>query len=364
MSNREVHVILRNWLASFAIAASCLLSLVGSESAAASSVAPATPMPVQVFSPYFETWTSDAISRVAHQSGARYFTLAFLETLGKHSCQLAWNGDPSAGIDSDRYVDDIARLRALGGDVTPSFGGWSADQGGTEIGDSCASVDRIAHAYEKVIRTYGVSRLDMDIEGNSLNRAAGIDRRNKAIAMVQHWAIANGRPLTISFTLPTARDGLESDGLSVLQNAVMNGVRIDIVQPMVFDYYDGVDRDMADSAIGALRALHAQLASLLPRRTSAELWSREGATIMIGRDDYPTKIETTTVADARRLRNFAESKFMAVLSMWAIQRDNGSCPGKPGLDDCSGIAQRPWAFTGVLERFTSPGRVPERRVAS
>ena len=45
---------------------------------------------------------------------------------------------------------------------------------------------------------------------------------------------------------------------------------------------------------------------------------------MIGRDDYPTPIETTTVQDANRLRDFAERKGMAVLSMWAIQRDNGA----------------------------------------
>ena len=40
-------------------------------------------------------------------------------------------------VASGRYLADIASLRAMGGDVIPSFGGWSADQGGTEIGDSC-----------------------------------------------------------------------------------------------------------------------------------------------------------------------------------------------------------------------------------
>ena len=46
------------------------------------------------------------------------------------------------------YLADIASLRALGGDVIPSFGGWSADQGGTEIGDSCKDVSAIAAAYQ------------------------------------------------------------------------------------------------------------------------------------------------------------------------------------------------------------------------
>jgi hypothetical protein len=42
---------------------------------------------------------------------------------------------------------------------------------------------------------------------------------------------------------------------------------------------------------------------------------------------------------------------MAVLSMWAIQRDNGNCPGVGGANDCSGIAQSAWAFSGILRTF-------------
>ena len=108
-----------------------------------------------------------------------------------------------------KYLSDIATLRGMGGDVIPSFGGWSADQGGTEIGDSCKNVNSIAAAYEALITKYDVTRLDMDIEGRSLTKADGIDRRNKAIKIVQDWAAANGRPLQISYTLPTSASGLE-----------------------------------------------------------------------------------------------------------------------------------------------------------
>lgn len=313
----------------------------------------ATPQPARVFSPYFETWTGDKIATVAHKSGARYLTLAFLETLGRQSCRLAWNGDSSRLVGNGDYLSDIAQLRSMGGDVTISFGGWSADQHGREIGDSCKDVGRIAAAYKEAITTYDVSRLDMDIEGRSLGRSNGIDRRNKAIALVQQWAAARGRPLTISYTLPTTRNGLDSAGLAVLHSAVANGVRIDVVQPMVFDYYDGEQLNMYKSAVTALEGLHQQLADLLPAKSDAELWRMEGATMMIGRDDYPTDIETTTVQDARNLKVFAKSKDMAVLSFWAIQRDNGSCPGTAGAGDCSGINQAKWAFTSVLKGFTS-----------
>jgi chitinase len=45
------------------------------------------------------------------------------------------------------YASDIASLRAMGRDVIPSFGGYSADHGGTEIADSCTNVNTIAADY-------------------------------------------------------------------------------------------------------------------------------------------------------------------------------------------------------------------------
>ena len=41
-------------------------------------------------------------------------------------------------------------------------------------------------------------------------------------------------------------------------------------------------------------------------------------------------------------------------SMWALQRDHGSCPGTSGDESCSGIAQTDWAFTKTLVPFTRP----------
>jgi len=313
----------------------------------------ATPIPDHVFAPYFETWTSDAVTATANASGDRYVTLAFLETLNKTSCTLAWNGSRTQTVADGRYLSDIASLRAEGGDVIPSLGGWSADQGGTEIADSCKDVRSIAAAYEDVIKTYGVSRLDMDVEGRSLGRTAGIDRRNKAIAIVQDWAAAHGRPLQISYTLPTSPSGLGADGLAVLQNATENGARVDVVNLMTFDYYDGTTTQMGAAAISAAKGLFAQLKQLYPAQTAAQRWGRVGITIMNGIDDYPKKTEVTTLADANQILNFATNKGIDTLSMWAIQRDNGGCPGSGGSGNCSGIAQGNWAFSHVLAPFTA-----------
>src|SRR5437763_3446234 len=121
-------------------------------------------LPAHVYAPYFETWSTDGLTSTAQASGARYFTLAFLATLSKTSCTVAWNGRKSDVVANGRYLSDIGSLRVIGGDVIPSFGGWSADQRGTDVADSCKSVRKIAAAYEAVITKYDVTRLDMDIE--------------------------------------------------------------------------------------------------------------------------------------------------------------------------------------------------------
>src|SRR5215813_1906475 len=197
-----------------------------------------TALPAHVYAPYYETYLAPntaSISATAQASGARYFTLAFLQSTGKNSCALDWNGNSAQPL--SYYASDIAALRAAGGDVIPSFGGFSADQGGTEIADSCKDVSQIAADYESVITTLGVTRLDMDVEARSLNNTAGINRRNQAIAMTEAWAASRGIPLQIQYTLPVEQYGLDTNGEAVLQNAVADGVSVTSVNVMVFDYY-------------------------------------------------------------------------------------------------------------------------------
>lgn len=304
-----------------------------------------TALPAHIYAPYFETWTTDSLTTTAQQSGAPYFTLAFLETLSKTSCTLAWDGNRSDPVTNNHYASDITSLRVLGGDVIPSFGGWSADQSGTEIADSCKDVGTIAAAYEDVITRYGVTRLDMDVEGRSLNRTDGIDRRNKALALVQTWAAAQGRPFQVSYTLPTSASGLEPSGLAILKNAIANGTRVDVVNIMTFDYYDRVTTDMGSAAIQAANDTAAQLGNL-------GLNAKIGITLMPGLDDYPKKTEMTTLAHAQQVLDYARANGLDTLSIWAIQRDNGGCPGATGSNSCSGIVQGTWDFTHLLQPFT------------
>jgi hypothetical protein len=315
-----------------------------------------TPLPGHVYAPYYETYLGSSTANIpdtAQASGATYLTLAFLQSAGKSSCTLTWNGDKSQLIGHSMFDAGIATLQSRGGDVIPSFGGYSADQGGTEIADSCTNVNQIAADYESVITTYGVTRLDMDVEAKSLNNSAGIDRRNKAIALTQAWAAANNIPLQIQYTLPVEPQGLEANGEAVLQNAVANGAKVDSVNIMVFDYYQrkAGTVDMGQAAVDAATNTYNELQTIFG--TSAS-WAMVGMTMLPGIDDFPKKTEVTSLSDAQTMLNFAEQQGMNFLSIWAIQRDNGGCPGTTDSNTCSGITQNTWDFSHLLEPFTSP----------
>ncbi|WP_052869066.1 chitinase [Streptomyces niger] len=337
------------FIAAATAAASVGLALTGTGTAQA-----ATPLPVHVFAPYFEAWTGESPAALAAQSGAKHLTMAFLQTASKGSCTPYWNGDTDMPVAASTFGSDIKTIQSNGGDVIPSFGGYTADTTGTEIADSCTDVQQIAAAYEKVITTYDISRLDMDIEVDSLDNTAGIDRRNKAIKLVQDWAAANGRKVEISYTLPTTTHGPGDTGVALLRNAVSNGARIDVVNLMTFDYYDNQPHDMAKDTQTAAQGLVDTLAELYPGKTSAQLWSMVGVTEMPGVDDFGPA-ETFTLANATTVYNWAVSKGINTLSFWALQRDNGSCPGGAAADNCSGIQQNTWDFTHIFAPFTGGG---------
>jgi chitinase len=336
-------------------AAPALIVTGGAFSAAYASPASHSPLPPHIFAPYFEAYTTDSPAALAQQSGARYLTLAFIQTPAPGSCTIDWNGNPATPIAPPVFGSDIARIRAAGGDVVPSFGGFGADDTGTEIADSCASVTAIAAAYEKVITTYNVTRLDLDTEDKSLTNAAGIDRRNKAITMVEDWAAARDRTVQFVYTLPVNVTGFGATGVNVLRNAVANHARIDIVNIMTFDYFDNQPHEMAADTQTAAQHAFDTLHQLYPHKPARAIWSEMGITEMPGIDDFgPPEIFTT--ADAITIEHWAVSRHLAELSFWALQRDNGGCPGAKGSGSCSGISQSAWQFSHTFEPFTARGR--------
>jgi chitinase len=76
-------------------------------------------------------------------------------------------------------------------------------------------------------------------------------------------------------------------------------------------------------------------------------WRALGITAMIGRNDDAG--EFFTLADARELRAFAVARHIAQLGMWSVDRDRACTrPLRSASPTCSGIAQRPFAFSRIL----------------
>ena len=338
-----------------AVTAAVAVTMAGPVPSAAGSAAPtptATGIPARVYAPYFETWTASTLPAMARKSGSRFFTLAFLQTPKPGSCTLAWNGDAAQTVrPGGRYVSQVRQLNAMGGQVIVSLGGESADDNGTEIADSCHSVPKIAAAYEKVITTYGVTRLDMDVEGKSLNNRAGLARRSEAIAQLQRWAARTGRAAQVDLTVGVVQWGLPRSSRNVIASAVAHHAAITVVNGMAFDYFTTNSHvNMGAAAVRELTAMHRQLAAFYPRASAQRRWRMEGITLMPGVDDNPRKTEVTSLRNARQVRAFTRAHRIPLVSIWAVQRDNGRCPGRGGANSCSGIRQATWAFSHLLER--------------
>jgi hypothetical protein len=319
-------------------------------------------LPAHIYAPYFETWdsTDGTMAQLSQESGAKYLSLAFLETDQAGSCTAYWNGDTSTPISATAagsFGADIAAIQRAGGNVIPSFGGYTADTTNTELADSCASVDAIAKVYESLVTTYHISRIDLDVEADSVTNTAGIERRNEAVAQAEAWAARHHLRLSFSYTLPTFPTGLPTAELGVLENAIAEHAKIAVVNLEAFDYYFGTQQDMLTDAEDAATGLEAQLATLYPGVPARALWQQVGITEMPGIDDFGPD-ETFSTSQAPALARWAAAHGVGELSMWALQRDNGSCPGTKGASACSGVTQPAWYFSHVFERFSY---LPARR---
>ncbi|WP_395754998.1 hypothetical protein [Edwardsiella ictaluri] len=248
------------------------------------------------------------------------------------------------------FAAGIAAFRQAGGRVTLSFGGAN----GTEAAIGASSAEELAALYQSAIDKYQVDSLDFDIEGAALNDKKSVDMRNQAIAILE----ANNPNLEVSYTLPVLPDGLTLDGLNLLQSAVDNHARIDIVNIMAMDYggaYDSLHNnspDMGDAAISAANA------TLLQMRSVGLVDSKVGITPMIGVNDV--NVEIFNLEDATELVAYAEGNpDVGRLSMWSIGRDNGSGAGHQWASSSfSGLQQGSYDFARLLGGNGADAMVP------
>jgi chitinase len=301
------------------------------------------------FAPYFYVADSLDLSGWAMASGGRDLTLAFYNS-DAGQCRGAWPADEG------KLLAEVRRLRALGGDVILSSGGWNAD----DLAERCATPQALADVYDGLLTRFSATHLDLDPEPGDLHdnlKPEIVDRRAAAVAILQKRFRADGRRLKVSFTIAVRPSfGFDPANLYVLQSAIAHGVEIDAVNAMIMDYRDGTAAgEMGRRSIMALTKAHTQLAGLYPKRGADELWRMTAATPMLGQNDAGAEI--FGLADARLVANFARGHRFRRLAYWSTARDNGACPGEPkARPDCSGLEQDPWAFSRIFNQAMTASR--------
>jgi chitinase len=274
--------------------------------------------------------------------------LGFVVADPRDPCAPSWGGaytpdEAGNSLDLDRR---ISQLRAAGGNVMLSVGG----QANTELAVACADPARLTDAYRQLVKRYDVSTLDLDVEGAALADGGSLQRRAAALKTLQAE-----RKIDVWLTLPVAPAGLTADGLEAVRATLAAGVQLRGVNIMTMDFGgDSGSPDLLGLTTEALNATHKQLSDLYLRLgaqlTSSQVWSRIGATPMIGQNDVDA--ERFTLDDARGLAAFAVEKGLGRVSMWSINRD-APCTGTftnvvVHSNTCSGVAQDPLAFSSVF----------------
>jgi chitinase len=264
--------------------------------------------PAHYAAPYLQVDNSDVGDMAADQnaSGDKYYTLAFLTPTS--GCSMEWEDNGEA---VGAFTTQISSLQAAGGNVIISFGGES----GGEVAQTCTSVSSLTAAYAKVVSTYGVTRLDFDIEGDTLGDSAANNRRNLALAALQQQNPA----VQVDYTLAVDPDGLPSQELGVLQNAQSNGVKVSLVNIMTMDFGDG--QNALKDALSAAQGTASQLANLYNVST-AQAYGMLGLTPIAGQNDDN---EFFSQSDASTLESFASSNGVQELSFWEVDEfDKGA----------------------------------------
>jgi len=232
--------------------------ILGINAQAQAAANPGPGFPAHYSAPYAEMWLSSSTLMAAYNAtGNKYYTLAFIISQG--TCNATINGDTA--ITDSGWNSAINSLRAAGGDVIASFGGAS----GTEL-TSCSSVSAMQAQYQRVIDQFNLTRIDLDIEGSTLDDTASNDRRNQELANLQAQYAASGKTLSVDYTLPVNPTGLESNSISLLNNAKSHNLNVNLVNIMTMDY--GGSMDMGNAAISAANGLHGQLGAIWTSKSS------------------------------------------------------------------------------------------------
>ncbi|ACS99197.1 chitinase [Paenibacillus sp. JDR-2] len=309
----------------------------------------------QWFAPYVDvTATPQFTFQNLGSTENKDVVLAFIVSDPANPCTPSWGGaytlnQARDSLDLDRR---IARLQQQGGSIAASFGG----QKNRELAVGCADAGELASAYRSVVDRYNLNTIDLDLENAGLTDTAAGNRRAAAIAKLQSERRDAGKQLAVWVTLPVSPQGLSQDGTNAVAQLLQHDVDLAGVNVMTMDYGSSLSSDQtmltaSESALiqtaRQLKILYQQAGTHLDDTT---VWSKIGATPMIGQNDY--KNEVFTLKDAEALNKFALSHGVGRMSMWSANRDImcGSNYADVSLvsDACSGVKQTQYGYSDLL----------------
>ncbi|KFU78615.1 Glycosyl hydrolases family 18 [Amycolatopsis lurida] len=270
---------------------------------------------------------------VMNATGIKWFTMAFILSSG--GCNPAWDGSRplQGGVDANA----IAQIKAAGGQIVPSFGGWS----GNKLGPNCSTPEALAGAYQKVIDAYGLKAIDIDIENtDEFENAVVQDRVLNALKIVK----ANNPGIQTILTFGTTTSGPNSWGNRLIDQSKALNAGIDVYTIMPFDFGGGAD--MYGNTIRAANGLRDKLKSTFGWN-DATAYGHLGISGMNGLSDQR---ELTSLDTWTRITDWSKTNKIARLAFWSANRDRG-CPNGGVAENCSGIAQNDWDFTRITAAF-------------
>jgi hypothetical protein len=288
---------------------------------------------VQAVAPYlYNGWGNPPDpTTIMNATGVKWFTLAFV--LSNGTCNPQWDGGRAltGGVDQST----INKIRAAGGDVVPSFGGYS----GNKLEQSCTSASALAGAYQKVINAYGLKAIDIDIEADAYSNGTVQQRTVDALKTIK----ANNPGIVEYVTIGTGQSGPDT---GLINKAAASGLTVDSWTIMPFDF-GGAGQNMGTLTTRAADGLKNALKTAYGY-TDDQAYRHSGISSMNGITDNS---ETVTVADFRTILGYAQQHHLARLTFWSANRDR-PCPGAyPNDDTCSGVSQQAWDFTRTFAQY-------------
>lgn len=289
--------------------------------------------------------------------------LGFVVAQDRTSCTPSWGGayslsEAEGALNLSRR---IAQYRDIGGKVIVSFGG----QAGTDLAAACPSSTSLKHAYDEVLTTYRTTEIDLDIEGTMVSNTAAVTRAAVALASLQGDARRATHHLGIWVTLPVGEAGLTSDGTRVVNIMLSHHVALAGVNALAMDYGSRLPgSSMVTTIESSLSGTETQLATLFANHhmalSTAQVWNRMGATVMIGVNDSAG--EQVTIGDALSLKQFVAQNHLGRISFWSLNRDS-QCGSNFAVlatlsTTCSGVPQRTLQFSSIFNTLGAAGSSP------